>query len=300
MKNEYFSREERSVILPRIKNEFDPCGSKYTNGRVLIVAGSRKYPGALLLAADAAMRCGVGFTEIAAPGCLADLIPARCPEALRIPLGGRAVGAVKYRHVTTLLEASRRADSVVVGPGLGRDKETVEAVIAFLVHTPAAKLVVDADALFALSVLLKKSRGPSLVRRVFSGKEAVITPHVGEAAYLLGESHESIEKKRLETAKRLHDLTGATVLLKGHETITYRSEDAYTVNGTGNPALSKGGSGDVLAGIIGALLAKGRGSYDAARYGAYIHGLAADVLAEKYGMSGVLPGDLCMEFRKYL
>ena len=297
---EFYTRAEQSAIIKRFRSRFDPEGSKYTNGRLLLIAGSRKYPGAALLAASAGQHCGVGFTEIAAPGCLSEIIPARCPEALRILLGSKAVGSLKYKHLSVLLDASKRADSVVIGPGLGRDFETIEAVIAFLLHTQTTKIVVDADALFAISALLKKDHGPEFVRRIFRDKDAVITPHIGEAAYLLGENYKDIEKKRLETAERLCILTSANVLLKGRHTITYRPGGSYTVNGTGNPALSKGGSGDVLSGIIGALMARGRNAYDAARFGAYIHGLAADKLAAKYGMSGVLPGDLYVEFRKFL
>ena len=297
---EYFPAEEASVILPRVAPKVDEYGSKYTNGRVLVIAGSRKYPGAALLAADASQHCGVGFTEIAAPGCLEDIIPSVCPEALRIPLGGKAVRYLKYKHVGTLLDLSRRADSVVIGPGLGREQETVEAVIAFLLHSSAKKIVVDADALFALSVLLRKKHGATLVKRIFRDKDAVITPHVGEAAYLLDETVGYTGAKRLETARILSDLTGSVVLLKGRDTITYLSDSIFTVNGTGDPALSKGGSGDVLSGIIGGLMAKGHGAYDAARFGAYVHGLAADRAASKKGAAGTLPGDLSMELKSFL
>lgn len=297
---EYLSQDESAELVPCIAGDHDPFGSKYTNGRVFVIAGSHKYPGAALLTVNASQRCGVGFTEIAVPGCLSDVIPSVCPEALRIPLGGRAVKYIKYKHVGRLLYASRKADSVAIGPGLGREKETVEAVIAFLLHTSAKKLVVDADALFAISILLRKKQGGELVKKIFRDKEAVITPHAGEAAYLLGESIEYTTFKRLETAKRLHDLTGAVVLLKGRDTVTYLSDKRFTVNGTGNPALAKGGSGDVLAGVIGALLAKGHDGYDAARFGAYIHGLSADIAAAKLGINGMLPGDLTMELKDLL
>ncbi len=317
---ECFSREDKADVLSLLPKR-NPIGNKYTNGRVLVIAGSKQFAGAGILAVSAALRGGSGLVTAAVPGSISPMITVACPESVRLPLGGTKTSFISEKHVEQLLDASAVFDSVVIGPGLGRSPGTVKAVIDFLKKTKCRKIVVDADGLFALSVysslcdkrctsvpafvqkyegLFTKSELIHDVRDIFEGKDVVLTPHAGEAAKLLGLSSEEIDRSRLAAAKTISEKFGVVTLLKGNDTITYSPGRKLTVNNTGNSALSKGGSGDVLAGLIGALLAQGSSAYDGARVGAFIHGLTADILSETKTEFSVLPGDLAVAFREVM
>ncbi len=314
---EYFSKED-SKSVRELMPKRNPYGNKYTNGRVLVIAGSRRYAGAAVLAVSAALRSGAGLVTAAVPGGISSTVTAACPEAVRLPLGSNSYGSLSMKQLDMLLDASRISDSVVIGPGLGRLPGTVKTVVEFLKNTGCRKIIIDADALFAISVFRNLSEGSNPefalkyenlftkkelsggVSRLFDGKEAVLTPHSGEAARLIGVLSEEIESKRLESGFKAARDFGCTVLLKGSGTVVCTPDGRFTVNGTGNSALSKGGSGDVLSGLIGGLMAQGLCAYDAARCGAFIHGLAAEKLSEKMSEFAVIPGDLGLAFSELM
>ncbi|MBP5311602.1 MAG: NAD(P)H-hydrate dehydratase [Clostridia bacterium] len=304
-----------SSLLPKR----DPYGSKYSNGRVLVIAGSKQFAGAAVLAVSSALRGGAGLVTSAVPGSIVSDVTAACPEAVRLPLGGTTVSTLGPKHLDMLLDAAKIADAVVIGPGLGRTPGTVKTVIDFLKNNSCRKLVIDADALFALAVYSSLSSGDSgnvfalkyakyftakelsvSFESMFSDKEVILTPHAGEAARLLGLPSAEIDLKRLYYAKEISRKYSAVALLKGNDTLICAPSGAYTVNSVGNTALSKGGSGDVLAGLIGSLLGSGMNAYDAARAGAFIHGAAAEILSEEMTERCVLPGDLPLAFRKLM
>ncbi len=235
-----------AALLPRPTGESD----KYRRGVVGIAAGSERYPGAAVLAVSGALRGGAGAVRYAGPG-------------------GRAVLA---RHPETLVSngsphGAGRVQAWVVGPGLGDSAQARTAVDEVLASDVPA--LVDADGLRLLS--------PAAVR----GRDAptVLTPHAGEAAALLGWAREDVEARRLHAVRELAAVFGATVLLKGSTTLV-ASPDAdapVRVNATGTPWLATAGSGDVLSGLAGALLAAGLAAGDAASVGAYLHGLAGRI-----------------------
>ncbi|MEW2519773.1 NAD(P)H-hydrate dehydratase [Actinacidiphila alni] len=237
-----------AALLPRPEGSSD----KYRRGVVGIAAGSERYPGAAVLAVSGALRGGAGAVRYAGPG--GDAVLARHPEVL--VSAGAPAGA-------------GRVQAWVVGPGLGDSADARRAVADVL--DSSVPVLVDADGLRLLS--------PEAVR----GRSAptVLTPHAGEAAALLGRSREEVEARRLDAVRGLAARYGATVLLKGATTLVAEpsSRAAVRVNPTGTPWLATAGSGDVLSGVTGSLLAAGLSPLDAASCGAYLHGLAARLAA---------------------
>ncbi|MET8977709.1 NAD(P)H-hydrate dehydratase [Streptomyces sp. NPDC004539] len=236
---------------------------KYRRGVVGIAAGSARYPGAAVLAVAGALRGGAGAVRYVGPA--GDAVLARFPETLVSDGGPRAAG---------------RVQSWVVGPGAGDDAGPVAEVLA-LDDVP---VLIDADGL--------RLADPEAVRRRTA--PTLLTPHAGEAAALLGVSRAQVESERLQAVRELASRYAATVLLKGSTTLIANSTDPVRVNPTGTPWLATAGSGDVLSGLTGSLLASGLTPLDAAGLGAYLHGLAGRFAAEgapatAYGVAEALP-----------
>ena len=247
---------------------------KGRRGHVLVVGGSRGMRGAGRLAAGAALRAGAGLCTLAAEGEPGEEITA--PDAVMT----RSIAA--GTPIAGLLAGKA---AVVIGPGLGNTPSAAARVAEVIASGVPA--VLDADALNVLASdpgALASAAGP-----------IVITPHPGEASRLLGATVAEIEADRVAAARALAARTRAVVVLKGARTLICdgASDDALcTINPTGGPALATGGSGDVLAGAIGALLAQGLSAGDAARAGVYVHGAAGDALAQVHGDRGVVSSDL--------
>ncbi len=231
-------------LLPLPSAESD----KYRRGVVGVAAGSARYPGAAVLAVSGALRGGAGAVRYAGPG--ADAVIARFPETLVSPGPPSKAG---------------RVQSWVVGPGLGDDREAAEAVADVL--AAEVPVLIDADG-------LRLADEDALRERAARGLSTLLTPHAGEAAALLGRERTEVEAGRLAAARELAHRTGATVLLKGSTTVMAEPSGPVRVNPTGTGWLATAGSGDVLSGLVGALLATGLGTLDAASAGAYLHGLA--------------------------
>ena len=242
---------------------------KGRRGHVLVVAGSPGMRGAGRLAATAALRAGAGLCTLAADGEL------DAPDSVMT----RSLGGVEL----SALFAGKAA--IVIGPGIGTS--AVAAARTRDVLAAGVPAVLDADALNAMAgdpTAIAGAAGP-----------VIVTPHPGEASRLLGIPIAEIEADRLAAARSLADRTGAVVVLKGARTIVCDGSTPgrhCAINPTGGPALATGGSGDVLAGTIGALLAQGLSAIDAARAGVFVHGAAGDRLAEIHGARGVLSSDL--------
>jgi ADP-dependent NAD(P)H-hydrate dehydratase / NAD(P)H-hydrate epimerase len=252
--------------LPRAQ----PVEHKGRRGHVLVVGGSPGMRGAARLAATAALRAGAGLCTVAADGDF----DAPDPVMTRSLAAGAALGR---------LLADR--DAIVIGPGIGNTPSSAARTREVL--AAGAPAVLDADALNALAgdpAAIAGAVGP-----------VVITPHPGEASRLLGTTVAGIEADRIAAARALAAATRAVVVLKGARTIVCdgaAGEGHCSINTTGGPALATGGSGDVLAGAIGALLAQGMSAIDAARAGVHVHGAAGDALARVHGDRGVLSSDL--------
>jgi hydroxyethylthiazole kinase-like uncharacterized protein yjeF len=261
--------------LVRAKGALD---HKRSVGTVLVVGGSRGMGGAAFMTAMGALRAGAGLVHCALPASAAADKP--FPEVITVPLpdaqalGGASLAAVRQEA------AGLRA--MALGPGLGRTEETLAAVRE-LVREPVP-LLLDADGLYAL--------GDELALLAERSAPTVLTPHEGELGRLLGRPAAEVAARRLAAAREAAARSGATILLKGEASIVADpAGDAYVIP-TGNPGLATPGTGDVLSGVIVAQLAKGLAATDAACLGGYLHGLAADLAAEKVGTDGMIAGDL--------
>ncbi len=238
---------------------------KGTRGRVLIVGGTPGLTGAVCLAANGALRSGAGYVAVAVPAPALAVVEAKLTAPVKWALPAEADGSLRPEAVEWVLEAATRFDAVVLGPGIGRSPSTCEAVRA-IVERLEVPLLVDADALYAL--------GDDMALVASRVAPTVLTPHSAEAARLLATSPELVDAGR-PAAVRALAAGGATAVLKGPATLIAQS-GRVAVNPTGGPGLATLGTGDVLSGIIGAMLARGMLAFDAAVLGAFLHGAAGD------------------------
>jgi len=240
--------------------------NKRTAGDVVVIGGSSKYVGAPALAALGAQYAGAGYVTVACPSAAAGAIGYHLLEQIIAPWpDGKPKAVVEF-----LLDLTRHAGAVVIGPGLGRD-ETAQAIARAFIEESSRPLVIDADALFALA------GHTDLV----NGKKAVLTPHDGEFSRLLGEKADSAIANRMHAADEFAEAHDTTLLLKGPRSIIATKEASY-VNLTGNELLATAGTGDVLSGIIAAMIAAGCTTRQAAAIGAHWHGVVADYLLSEH------------------
>lgn len=265
------------VLKPRKTNSH-----KGSFGHLLVIAGSPGMTGAAYMAGMGALRAGAGLVTIGVPESLQGALEKKSIEAMSVGLpetSVRSLGAISFPAIK---EALKGKTAVVIGPGF-RPSEDIRALVGMVVKEAKVPLLIDGGGLSSLegnARALKRSKAP-----------VVITPHPGEAARLLGVTPQEVQADRVSSAERLLKVTGSTVVLKGASTIVADSDGVF-VNPTGNPALSTAGTGDVLAGIIGGMLAQGYSALDASVAGVYIHGLAADTLSEKGRGRGMIATDL--------
>ena len=256
-------------------------------GHVLVVAGSLGKTGAAVLAAGGALRAGAGLVTVATPEpCLAVVAAAR-PEAMTEPLPATAGGGLDEASLPALVALAGRRDVVVLGPGLGQDPGTRALVRAFVRACPVP-LVVDADGLNALAAVRGEAAALEALRR---NAATVLTPHPGEAARLVGRPTSEVQRDRPAAAAALARDTGAIVVLKGERTIVAEPTGRAAVAGTGNPGMATGGTGDVLAGVVGSLLAR-HGALLSATAAVVVHGRAGDLAARERGEEGLTAGDV--------
>ncbi len=258
-------------------------GHKGTFGHVLLLAGSEGKTGAAALAARGAARAGTGLVTIACPAGLNDILEVKCTEAMTAPVADTPERALAATAEDTVLALAAERDVVGMGPGVGRSHETVSLMRA-LAKRLERPLVIDADALFALS-----EEPQALSARA---APTVLTPHPGEAALLLGCRPDEVNRDRIGAARSLAATTGAVVLLKGAASVTASPEGHVIVNPTGGPALAAGGTGDVLLGLVAGYLAQGVPALEAAGLAAWVHGDAADRLAAASGEAGILASEI--------
>jgi len=252
-----------------------PDSHKGDYGRILVVGGSTGLTGAPVLTSEAALACGAGMVTAAVPASLNIIFETKLTETMTLPVEDSGRGVLQLEALEAIMKAiSTKMDVLALGPGLGRDKGTVKLVneLARKVRLP---VVVDADGLNALA------SNPGALE--FFQAPVIITPHPGEMARLTGLSAEKVRKRPIETARNFAAEKKVVVLLKGAPSVVAHPDGLTVLNPTGGPWMSKAGSGDVLTGVIAALLAQGLESFDAAFCGAYLHGLAGDIAAEKLG-----------------
>jgi len=250
-------------------------------GRAYILAGSRGMSGAAVLAAKSCLRAGAGLVVTGLPAELDVIFSVACLEGLSQQLPQSPEGWLVPAAAALVKKGLAAADAAAIGPGLGRAPATGELVakVAAALRRPA---VIDADGLNLLGL-----KGLAAVKA-----GGVLTPHPGEMARLFGVGVDDVESDRLKWARELARRTGKAVVLKGYMSIVAAPGEETWLNPTGNPGLASGGTGDVLTGVILALLAGGAKPAAAARAGAYVHGLAGDVAAEWAGERSLVAGDV--------
>ncbi len=250
-------------------------------GTVLVVAGSRGLSGAAVLCATGALRGGAGLVRLAVPESILPIVAASNPCYMTAPLPEDNHGRVDRSAAESLHDLVEASTLVVAGPGLGQGSGPRE-VVRDLLATSGRPLVLDADALNAVG------RDVAVLRRA---APTILTPHPGEFSRLTGLATAEVQADRAGLAKRFAADHGVVLVLKGHETVVTDGRQGY-VNLTGNPGMATGGSGDVLAGLIGALAAQGLDAFAAAQLGVFLHGRAGDLAARDSGQVGLVASDL--------
>lgn len=255
-------------------------------GSVLVTAGSARYRGAALLAAEGALRCGAGIVTLGSVEAVVSAAAVRIPECCLCPCAANYAGGIAAENLP-LLQA-QKATVRLVGPGLGLDvPQDTEALVRGLMDGFSGSAVLDADGLNAAAQML--AQGQTLPH---PDGGLILTPHPGEMARLTGLSAADIAADREGTARTYAKAWDAVVVLKGARTVVASPDGRSLVNPTGNPGLSRGGSGDVLAGMTAALLACGLEPFEAAACAVWLHGAAADRAVQLHGEQGMLPHDL--------
>ncbi len=267
---------ELPVLPPRATNSH-----KGDYGKVLLVGGSRGMSGAIALAGMACLRSGAGLVTLAVPDVCLDVVASFEPSYMTVPLPSDNQGRLTATAQERLAELADQATCIACGPGLGRSQHLTD-LMAWMYEVLPQPIVFDADSLFALAQRQDRLDDPAGPR--------VLTPHLGEFKRLVGE--DKLEREQAELfAAQYASQRQVVVLLKGKETVVTDGRRA-THNSTGNPGMATGGSGDVLTGVIAAFMGQGLGAFDAARLGAYVHGLAGDHAARSKGQTSMIASDL--------
>lgn len=268
----------RNILPKRPAN-----GHKGMFGRLLCVTGSRNMPGAAILSARAALRSGVGTICVASETNVCRILVGNTPECMLLPLPTDQDGKLSQLAATPILEYARTCSAVLIGCGIGQS-DTLKHLIPSLISQIEIPIILDADGLNAIASgidILQKAKAP-----------VILTPHPAEMARLLHTTVDEVQKDRLGSARRLSARYPKTVVvLKGTGTVIAAGEQAY-INITGNSGMSKGGSGDVLAGMIASLTAQGMPPLEAAQAGVFLHGLAGECCAAEFSRRSMLPTDL--------
>jgi NAD(P)H-hydrate epimerase len=251
-------------------------------GRVLVIAGSRGMSGAAILCGSAALRGGAGLVRIATPASSLPIVAAGNPCYMTVPLREDEQGCIALDARDDVLQLLAKSSVAVIGPGLGQ-AAGVQTLVHAIVEHSTIPLVLDADALNALA----GSTGLLRQRRA----STILTPHPGEFGRLLGCDTHAVQADRAMPAGRFAAEHGVVLVLKGAGTIVADGRQSY-VNTTGNPGMATGGSGDVLAGLIGSLVGQKMEPFAAAQLGVHVHGKAGDLAAENVGEVGLIASDL--------
>jgi hydroxyethylthiazole kinase-like uncharacterized protein yjeF len=256
---------------------------KGDRGHLLILAGSTGKTGAAALAAVGALRAGAGLVTVGVPKSLNSILEVKLTEAMTVPLPETDEGSLSQKAEKDIAQLMQGKTAIAIGPGLSTHPETC-ALVRRIISRSHLPMVIDADGLNALAGHLDV---------LSTNKEHIIlTPHPGEMGRLIGKKTSDIQADRVGTASAFVEEYGCYLVLKGARTLIVEPDGKIHINPTGNPALSSGGSGDVLTGFIAGFLARHWAMADAAIAGVYMHGLAADLLAEEMGFAGIMAGEL--------
>ena len=257
--------------------------NKGTLGSLLCICGSYGMAGAAIMAGKAALRCGIGLLKIAVPKSIYPVCATNILESVYYPLEETSNGVISSKNTDFLLEMCEKSSAVVIGCGLSVCDDTKNLVQSVITNCEKP-LVIDAD---ALNCICNK---PEILKNL--KEPAIITPHPGEMARLLHSTPKTVNSNRENTAIDFAKKFGVVTVLKGAGTIISSPDGEVYINHTGNSGMATGGSGDVLSGIIGSLLAQGASPINAAAAGVFLHGTIGDLAAEKLGKISMLPTDM--------
>jgi hydroxyethylthiazole kinase-like uncharacterized protein yjeF len=273
-----------------------PDGDKEARGRILVIGGSRSMPGAVTLAANAALRAGAGKLAIATVRSTAAMVGVAVPESRVVALAEARTGWIAPAAARSI-DIDESLDSVLVGPGMESDsaaRRFVHALLPRVAKARNATLVLDARALG----VARESASVPAVRRF--ALPVIMTPNAGELAHLSGASKDAIEERPLEAAHRAADALNAVVVLKGATTVIASPDGRLWRHHKPNTGLAVSGSGDTLAGIIAGLAARGVPPEQAAAWGVVLHALAGEALARRFGRLGYLARELPAEIPRLM
>lgn len=251
-------------------------------GKLLIIGGSKGLTGAPVMSAEAALKCGTGLITVGTPKSVNGILEVKLTEPMTYPLPD-IDGILTKSSLPYILKLMENCDALVFGPGIGRTPEIPE-ILRGILKNSKIPVIVDADGLYALSQDIDMLSECSC--------NLIFTPHEMEFSRISGYSLNEIKENRLLLSKEFAAEYGVTLILKGPRTIVTLPDGKQYINITGNNGMATGGSGDVLAGMIGAFLSRGCSEEDASVLGVYCHGLAGDLGAEKFGKDSLTPSDI--------
>ena len=267
------------IKIPRRKAD----SNKGDYGHVFVLAGSAGFTGAAALCSQAALVSGSGLVTLGIAKSLNPIMARKLTEVMTRPLPETSGQTLSEKAYPAIMKFSEKADCIALGPGLSRDPST-QRLVRKLITTLKKPVVIDADGINAFegkADLLKRAKAP-----------VVITPHPGEMSRLSGLSVKRIAAAKEKVAKEFANKYNVVCVLKGHRTVVARPDGKTYVNPTGNPGMAKGGTGDVLTGIIASFIGQGMRPFDAAMLGVYLHGFAGDLAAKEKGEISMLASDL--------
>ncbi len=274
---EFPARQIRARWKPRKK-----ASHKGDFGRVFILAGSKGFTGAAHLAAAAALRSGAGLVTLGVPETVYGVLARREAEVMVKSFPATKTGSFSLKALKPALDFLKTQDVLALGPGISRSIETRKWALGIL-KKGGRPVILDADGINALEGLHSLK---------FLGKNTVLTPHAAEFVRAFRFNVSGNAKDRLAAAKKAAALFGGVVVLKGHETVVASGTGEFYVNHSGNPGMAKGGTGDVLTGMIAALAGQGLSLFDAACFSVYLHGVAGDLAVREIGEASLTAGDL--------
>jgi len=266
--------------------ERNPNSHKGTFGKLINISGSKSYTGAAALSTLSALRSGVGLCTLASCESVTTIISGAIFEATYLPLTEDINGQIAFSNFDKIFESTKTANAVLIGCGLGKSCEITE-LVSKLIKNIECPIILDADGINAILDRIDILRNTKA--------SIILTPHPGEFARILNISTQKVLENRIELSAQFAKEYGVIMVAKGAGTIVSTPDGYSYISTTGNPGLSRGGSGDVLAGIISSFVAQGLSPVDAACAGVFLHGFAADRVAEKLSMQGMLPTDVINE-----
>lgn len=273
--------------IKQIFKQLPPDAHKGMAGRVFVIAGSRGMTGAAALAGLSAARSGAGLVTVGIPKSLNEIMEIKLTEVMTIPLPETKDKSISIDALEDALTFAQKCDAVAIGPGISLNDETREFVKQFTALCPIP-MILDADGLNSLA------QSPEVFKRAIA--PLIITPHPGEMARLLSKRVEGIQNDRMAAVKEAAKKFGCVAVLKGASTLIADADGHIWINPTGNNGMASGGSGDVLTGMIAALLARGMRPVEAAQAGVFIHGLAGDDASLVKGKISLIAHDIIDHF----